>query len=122
MFKFIFHILGIVFFLIWIAIGGVVLVGILKFNPLRVIGQISGGVAPNLGSGASGLLQGLGVLEGFNKLSANSAKGLYESLPPEKQACVKKAWGEATLAAVLANQTSLSSDLISKVIGCLPSK
>ena len=113
MFKFIFHILGIIFFLIWITIGALLLVVVAKVNPAQLLSQASG---------AAGLLQGLGALPGLSQLSQAGAKGIYDSLPADKQACVKKAWGEETLAAVLAGQKPLSGDLVSKMIGCLPSK
>lgn len=118
--RFIFYLLAIIFFLIWIPIGGMVLVTLTKVNPSQLLGQTIGGGA--VGSGTAGFLQGLGIWESLNKLSTSGAKGLYDSLTPEKQACVRKAWGDQTLAAVLAGTQPLNSDLVSKVIGCLPNK
>jgi len=123
MFKFIFHILGIIFFLIWIVIGGLVLVTASKVNLNQILGGLlKGNLVGDLGGGASGLLQGLGDLPGLSQLGNASAKTLYESLSPDKQACVRKVWGETTLKSVLDGQAALSSDLVSKVIGCLPGK
>ncbi len=124
--KFIFHLFGTIFFVIWILIGLVLIVGgftLVKSEPWK-------GIAPIMSAfGASGIggLNGLGgaqfgaMQEVMKKMSQfGTVKGFYDSLKPAEQDCLKKQLGEKSVQEMIGNpQYKPTPEVALKGIQCL---
>ncbi|MCX6779203.1 MAG: hypothetical protein NTU97_03155 [Candidatus Magasanikbacteria bacterium] len=117
--RFIFHLLGIIFFVIWIAIGGVALFGVLtlaKTQPWQMLSSINlGGLTNTVGSVGN-------IADVVQKIQANKgdAAAAYNSLSTTQQDCLKKELGSQTITDVLAGkQIQPTPDLILKAMKCV---
>lgn len=128
--KFIYHLFGTIFFVVWAIIGLVLLVSgfaLAKSKPWQ-------GVAPMmsvLGAGGfGGMMSGLGgtqlgaMQEIMQKMGQfGTVKGFYDSLKPAEQTCLTKQLGEKNLKEILANpQYKPTPDMVLKGVQCLNSK
>ncbi|MEK7189948.1 MAG: hypothetical protein AAB666_03125 [Patescibacteria group bacterium] len=119
--RFIFHLLGILFFLIWIVIGAAMLIGLLfvfKAKPWQALGAMTGG---NLGA-ISGMIGNVGnVAEVVKKLQSNGgdATATFNSLPKTQQDCLTKKLGSKTISDAMAGKLQPSPDLVFKAMECL---
>lgn len=125
--RFIFHLLGILFFTIWIVIGAALLVGIFlvfQMKPWQAIGSMMGGSSGGLGviSGIMGSLGNVGnVADVVKKLQSNGgdAAATFNSLPKTQQDCLTKKLGNKTISDAMAGKLQPSPDLIFKAMECL---
>ena len=127
--RFIFHLLGILFFLIWIVIGAALLAGIFLLFSLKPWQALSpmmnnGGGLGNLGA-ISGLMGNLGNVgkmgELAQKLQNNNGDiaATFNSLPKSQQDCLTKKLGSKTISEAVAGKLQPSPDLIFKAMECL---
>ncbi len=124
--RFIFHLLGILFFLIWIVIGAAMLIGLLflfKAKPWQALGTMIGGGG---GLGAiSGVMNNLGnvgnVAEVVKKLQSNGgdAVATFNSLPKKQQDCLIQKLGSKNISDAMAGKLQPSPDLVFKAMECL---
>lgn len=130
--KFIYHLFGTIFFIVWTLIGLVLVAGgfaILQNKPWQNVAPLMGILNAAQGSG-SGLLNGLssaqfgGAQTMMNKMSQfGTVKGFYDSLKPAEQTCLRKQIGSQALDAILANpQYKPTPDMVLKGVQCLNSK
>lgn len=127
--RFIFHLLGILFFIIWIVIGAALLAGIFllfSLKPWQALGPMmsGGGGLGNLGaiSGIVGNLGNMGQMgELVKKLQSNGgdAAATFNSLPKTQQDCLTKKLGSKTISDAMAGKLQPSPDLIFKAMECL---
>lgn len=125
--RFIFHLLGILFFTIWIVIGAALLVGlffVFTMKPWQAIGGMIGGGSGGLGAISSmmGNLGNIGnVAEVVKKLQSNGgdAAATFNSLPKTQQDCLTKKLGSKTISEAMAGKLQPSPDLIFKAMECL---
>lgn len=127
--RFIFHLLGILFFTIWIVIGAALLAGIFllfSLKPWQALGPMTGGDLGNLGMGAFGGMVGqLGNVgkmgELAQKLQSNGGDvaAVLNSLPKSQQDCLNKKLGAKTISDAMAGKLQPSPDLIFKAMECL---
>jgi len=117
--RFIFHLLGIIFFIIWIAIGGVALFGVIslaKSQPWQMLSSI------NL-SGLTNTVSNVGnVADVVQKIQANKgdAAAAYNSLSTTQQDCLKKELGSKTITDILAGvKIDPTPDLVLKAMKCV---
>jgi hypothetical protein len=121
--RFIFHLLGILFFIIWIVIGAALLIGLLfvfQAKPWQMMGGNSGGFGAI--SGMMGNLSNVGnVAEVVKKLQSNGgdAAATFNSLPKKQQDCLIKKLGSKNISDAMAGKLQPSPDLIFKAMECL---
>ncbi|MBI5230340.1 MAG: hypothetical protein HY981_03530 [Candidatus Magasanikbacteria bacterium] len=128
--KFIYHLFGTIFFVVWAGIGLVLLVSgfaLAKAKPWQ-------GIAPMMSAlsseGFGGKMSGLGgtQLSGIQEMMQKmgqfgTVKGFYDSLKPAEKACLAKQLGEKNLADILANpQYKPTPDVVLKGVQCLNTK
>lgn len=125
--RFIFHLLGILFFVIWIVIGVALLIGlffVFTMKPWQALGPTIGGNSGGLGaiSGMMGNLGSIGnVAEVVKKLQSNGgdAAATFNSLPKTQQDCLTKKLGVKTINEIIAGKLQPSPDLAFKAMECL---
>lgn len=128
--KFLYHLLGIIFFSVWALIGLVVIVSgftIAKAKPWE-------GIAPMMGifgsGGLGGMMSGLGgtqlgaMQDVMKKMSQfGTVKAFYDSLKPSEQDCLKKQLGEKNVQDMISNsQYKPTPEVVLKGVQCLNSK
>ncbi len=128
--KFIYHLFGSIFFIIWSLIGlALIMSGFALFQskPWQ-------NIAPMMSVLNSGGLNGFVTGGGATQISAmqdmmkkmgqfGTVKSFYDSLNPAEQVCLKKQMGEQNISAILANpQYKPTPDMILKGVQCLNSK
>ena len=125
--RFIFHLLGILFFIIWIVIGAALLIGLLfvfQAKPWQAIGSMMGGNSGGLGA-INGIMGNLGnvgnVADVVKKLQSNGgdATATFNSLPKTQQDCLIKKLGSKTISDAMAGKLQPSPDLVFKAMECL---
>lgn len=125
--RFIFHLLGILFFIIWIVIGVALIIGlffVFQMKPWQALGPMMGGSSGGLGA-ISGLVGNLGnvgnVAEVVKKLQSNGgdAAVTFNSLPKTQQDCLFKKLGSKTISEAMTGKLQPSPDLIFKAMECL---
>ena len=125
--RFIFHLLGILFFIIWIVIGAALLIGLLfvfQAKPWQALGPMIGGGLGNLGA-ISGIIGNLGnvgnVADVVKKLQSNGgdATATFNSLPKKQQDCLTQKLGSKTISDAMAGKLQPSPDLVFKAMECL---
>ncbi|HPV70388.1 MAG TPA: hypothetical protein PKY08_00565 [Candidatus Magasanikbacteria bacterium] len=117
--KFIFHVLGTIFFALWIAIGAVVLflaLSLIKVKPWQLLSSVNlSGVTANISSAGN-------VAEVIQKIQ-NNKEGVvaaYNSLNTTQQDCLKKQLGETIINNVLSGkEVKPTSDMILKSLICV---
>lgn len=118
--RFIFHLLGIIYFLIWIVIGSALLIGalaVIKIKPWQMLGQVGNwsqmmGVVNNIGSTAD-------VMQKVQN-NRGDVVSVLNSLPKSQQDCLRKEVGEKTVNEVLSGKKfDITPDLIFKAMKCL---
>ncbi len=117
--RFLFHLLGIIYFLIWIVIGAALLVGIFtvaKLKPWTMLGNVG-----NFGS-TLGVLNSTGNI-GDVLQKIQSKKGdipaAFNSLSKDQQTCLKNEFGESTVNQALAGTLNFTPDLLLKAMKCV---
>ena len=128
--KFVYHLFGTIFFVVWALIGLVLLVSgfsLVKSKSLQ-------GIAPMIGAfgsgGFGGMMGGLGgtQLGGMQDVMKKmgqfgTVKGFYDSLKPAEQTCLSKQLGEKNLQEILGNpQYKPTPDMVLKGVQCLNAK
>ena len=117
--RFIFHLLGIIYFAIWITIVGALLclgLFLLKAQPWQALNGV------NL-SGLKNTVGSIGnVADVIQKIQTNKgdASAAYNSLTSSQQDCLKKQLGTQTINDVLSGKKiEPTPDLILKAMGCV---
>lgn len=117
--KFLFHLLGIIYFTLWIAIGGVVLflaLTLIKVKPWQLLQSV------NLTGVTNSLTSASNVADVIQKIQ-NNKEGViaaYNSLNATQQDCLKKQLGSTTVDNVLAGkEVKPTSDMILKALTCV---
>ncbi len=114
--RFIFHILGILFFLIWITIGAAIVVGLILLFTIKPWQARAGGNA----GGVVSSLMGSNMLSGIlPKLNPKDLSEGIKSLPKTQQDCLSKELGSKTIDDALAGKLQPTPDLILKAMKCL---
>lgn len=120
--RFIFHLLGIIYFLIWILIGAALLVGafaLIKVKPWQMVGGlINGGGLGGLSSMVGNVGNVGDLLQKIQTKNGNVPE-IYNSLPKEQQACLKKEIGDKTVESALLGKLNLTPDLVLKAMKCV---
>lgn len=116
---FIYHIFGIIFYVIWSIIGALILVGIILifvFKPWQSVagGLNFGSVGALLGGAGGGVGELIGQLQ-----SGNGIKESYNNLPKASQDCLRQEVGNQKVEDILAGKISPGSDVILKAVKCL---
>jgi len=133
--RFIFHFLGIIYFIIWIVIGAALLAGFFVFVKVKPwemlkgfnLGVTSGltGNVGNLGnlSNVSGAFSSVGNIAGVvQKLQSNKGDlaGAFNSLPKSEQDCLRKELGDRLVNDALAGKkVEPTPDLVIKAMKCV---
>lgn len=128
--KFIYHLFGTIFFIVWAVIGLVLLVSgfaIVKAKPWQGVAPMMsalsaggfGGMMSGLGGTQLGAMQG--VMQKMGQFG--TVKGFYDSLKPAEKTCLSKQLGEKNLQDILANpQYKPTPDMVLKGVQCLNTK
>ena len=117
--RFIFHVLGIIYFVIWIAIGAVLLYGVLVFSKTQPWQMLNTGNWNGLVSTVNNVGN---VADVIQKIQANKgdASAAFNSLNTVQQDCLKKELGSQTISDVLAGkQIQPTPDLVLKAMKCV---
>ncbi len=121
--RFIFHLLGIIYFAIWIAIGAALLIGIfalVKAQPWQMMGNLGNfnGVGSLMGAfGSAG-----NVADVIQKIQSNKGDivAAFGSLPKSQQDCLRKELGNKLVDDALAGKTiDPTPDLVLKAMKCV---
>lgn len=122
--RFLYHLFGILFFIVWTVIGAAILIGVfllVSAKPWQAVsGLMSGGGLGSLG-GLSGLMGSAGNMGDLvQKMSSGKdIKEGFNSLPKTQQDCLNKELGSKTINDALAGKLQPSPDLVFKAMKCL---
>lgn len=117
--SFIYHIFGIIFYVIWSIIGALILVGVILIFVFKPWQAVAGGNL-NLGSVGSLFGQTGGVSDLIGKLqSGGGIKDSYNNMPKASQDCLRQEVGSQKVDDILAGKISPGPDVILKAAKCL---
>lgn len=122
--RFLFHLFGTLFYVVWTVIGAAILVGVLLLVSAKPWQAISGIVSGSGLSGLGGLSSIMGrtgnIGEVVQKMSSgkNISEG-FSALPKTQQDCLSKELGGRTINDALAGKLQPTPDLIMKAMKCI---
>jgi len=117
---FFYHIFGVIYYVIWSAIGLLVLVALFMLvgtKPLDTFSQLKG-LKENI-SGVQSVVNQAGSIGDLVKNLQTGGIPNLSSLPKATQDCLKKEIGEKQLADLIAGKVKPSPDLIFKAMPCI---
>ncbi|MBI5732098.1 MAG: hypothetical protein HY982_01935 [Candidatus Magasanikbacteria bacterium] len=121
--RFLFHLFGIIYFIIWTAIGVALLAGallLIKVKPWQLVSGVVGG--SNLGAVGSLLGNTGNIADVVKKFQGDSgaAAGAFNSIPKAQQDCLVKELGSKTVNDALAGKKiEPTPDMILKAMKCI---
>jgi hypothetical protein len=117
--SFIYHIFGIIFYVIWSIIGALILVGLILIFVFKPWQAVAGGNF-NLGAVGSLIGQAGGMGDLISQLqSGGGIKDSYNNLPKASQDCLRQEVGSQKVDDILAGKISPGSDVILKAAKCI---
>lgn len=116
--SFLYHIFGIIFYIIWSIIGAAILVVMVLLFMFKPWNAMSGGVGLGSLTSMMGQVGGVGDLI-KNIQNQGGIKESYGNLPKTTQDCLKKQLGEQKLNDLLAGKTQLNSTVMMQAVQCL---
>lgn len=121
--RFIFHLLGILFFLIWITIGAAILAGLVLLfilKPWQAFFPANVGATGSQSKGVVGSLMGSAMVSGLlPKFGSKELDEGFKSLSKGQQDCLNQELGAKTVNDALSGKVQPTPDLILKAMKCL---
>lgn len=116
--SFLYHVFGIIFYIIWSVIGAAILAIIVLMLMFKPWNALSGGAGLGSLTGMTGQVSGMGdVLKTIQ--NQGGVKDSYNNLPKKTQDCLKNQLGEKNLNDLLAGKTSLTPAVVMQAVTCL---